>query len=69
MEGSQQRGLEGTVLWMAPEVISRSHYSVGSDVWALACTIIEMATSMQGEGFRSWVWFRFMLRCRFTDRG
>eukprot|EP00668_Euglena_longa_P005411 GGOE01006378.1.p1 GENE.GGOE01006378.1~~GGOE01006378.1.p1 ORF type:complete len:809 (-),score=105.90 GGOE01006378.1:276-2702(-) len=39
------RGLEGTVLWMAPEVISRSHYSTGSDIWALACTVIEMATN------------------------
>ena len=40
------RGLQGTVLWMAPEVISRSQYSRGSDVWALACTIIEMANSV-----------------------
>eukprot|EP01012_Entosiphon_sulcatum_P012020 TRINITY_DN17482_c0_g1_i1.p1 TRINITY_DN17482_c0_g1~~TRINITY_DN17482_c0_g1_i1.p1 ORF type:complete len:751 (-),score=93.26 TRINITY_DN17482_c0_g1_i1:59-2284(-) len=36
--------LKGTTLWMAPEVVRGNAYSMGSDLWSVACTIIEMAT-------------------------
>eukprot|EP00759_Apiculatamorpha_spiralis_P013859 PhF_6_TR20549/c0_g1_i1/m.29679 len=37
----------GTPLFMAPEVIRGCAYSEASDVWALGCTVIEMATAQQ----------------------
>jgi serine/threonine protein kinase len=30
--------------WMSPEVITSGHYSHGSDIWALGCTLIELIT-------------------------
>eukprot|EP00756_Hemistasia_phaeocysticola_P005486 Hpha_TRINITY_DN13347_c0_g1::TRINITY_DN13347_c0_g1_i3::g.95455::m.95455 len=42
----QLSGLKGTVLFLSPEVIQGSgHYSPASDVWALGCTVIELATA------------------------
>eukprot|EP01012_Entosiphon_sulcatum_P048769 TRINITY_DN67300_c0_g1_i1.p1 TRINITY_DN67300_c0_g1~~TRINITY_DN67300_c0_g1_i1.p1 ORF type:complete len:599 (-),score=78.95 TRINITY_DN67300_c0_g1_i1:33-1802(-) len=43
-KGDGNRGLQGTALWMAPEVITNTQYSKASDVWATGCTVIEMAT-------------------------
>lgn len=34
----------GTIPFMAPEVVREAKYSFGSDVWAIACSIIEMTT-------------------------
>ncbi|KAJ9444956.1 hypothetical protein DIPPA_01635 [Diplonema papillatum] len=39
-------GLKGTVLFFAPEVVSGANYSYASDIWALGCTMIEVATGM-----------------------
>eukprot|EP01119_Soliformovum_irregulare_P017588 TRINITY_DN5250_c0_g1_i1.p1 TRINITY_DN5250_c0_g1~~TRINITY_DN5250_c0_g1_i1.p1 ORF type:complete len:587 (+),score=157.74 TRINITY_DN5250_c0_g1_i1:175-1761(+) len=36
--------VQGTPHWMAPEVIMMESPSQGSDVWSLACTIIELLT-------------------------
>eukprot|EP00760_Papus_ankaliazontas_P023940 PhM_4_TR2103/c0_g1_i1/m.41656 len=41
---SQQQGVVGTPLYLAPEVIRGCAYSVASDVWALGCTLLEMST-------------------------
>lgn len=36
--------LAGTPLYLSPEAV-RGHFSMGSDVWALACTLIQLATN------------------------
>eukprot|EP00756_Hemistasia_phaeocysticola_P065814 Hpha_TRINITY_DN8802_c0_g1::TRINITY_DN8802_c0_g1_i1::g.141355::m.141355 len=37
-------GMQGTPLWMPPEVITNSPISTTSDVWSLGCTVVEMVT-------------------------
>ncbi|KAG6407943.1 hypothetical protein SASPL_130944 [Salvia splendens] len=38
------QGFRGTVLYAAPESISRLEYSAAADVWALGCTVLNMLT-------------------------
>eukprot|EP00834_Sanchytrium_tribonematis_P005417 NODE_325_length_9674_cov_0.932846.p9 type:complete len:181 gc:universal NODE_325_length_9674_cov_0.932846:3001-2459(-) len=42
--------LESSVYWMAPEVVTRLHYSAKSDVWAVACVIVEMFSAENPYG-------------------
>ena len=37
--------LQGTVAFMAPEVLRGESYGRSSDIWSLGCCIIEMATA------------------------
>jgi serine/threonine protein kinase len=37
--------LEGSVLWMAPEVVLQTKQGRKSDIWSLGCTVIEMLTA------------------------
>ncbi|XP_057807698.1 mitogen-activated protein kinase kinase kinase 20-like [Salvia miltiorrhiza] len=43
-DDEQQQGFRGTVLYAAPESISRQEYTAASDVWALGCTVLHMLT-------------------------
>ncbi|KAG6420225.1 hypothetical protein SASPL_116745 [Salvia splendens] len=40
----EKQGFRGTVLYAAPESISRLEYSAAADVWALGCTVLNMLT-------------------------
>lgn len=35
---------QGSLFWMAPEILNGAPYGRRSDIWALGCTIIEIVT-------------------------
>jgi mitogen-activated protein kinase kinase kinase len=39
---SQRVSLQGSVFWMAPEVVKQTAYTRKADIWSLGCLIIEM---------------------------
>jgi serine/threonine protein kinase len=42
--GCEFKNVAGTPNWMAPEIIELKGASVKSDIWSLACTVIELLT-------------------------
>lgn len=36
--------LQGSVFWMAPEVVKQSVHTVKADIWSLGCLVVEMLT-------------------------
>lgn len=44
MRNQKQKGIQGSVPWMAPEVVKETGYGRRSDIWSFGCTILEMAT-------------------------
>ncbi|KAI9291339.1 Pkinase-domain-containing protein [Neoconidiobolus thromboides FSU 785] len=38
----QRTSLQGSVYWMAPEVVKQTHYTRKADIWSLGCLVIEM---------------------------
>jgi len=36
--------LQGSVYWMAPEVVKQTTYTTKADIWSLGCLIVEMFT-------------------------
>ncbi|PWA76187.1 serine/threonine-protein kinase Rad53 [Artemisia annua] len=40
----ENKGIRGSPLWMAPEVVRGEYQGPESDVWSLGCTVIEMIT-------------------------
>ncbi|ORZ40382.1 kinase-like domain-containing protein [Catenaria anguillulae PL171] len=47
-----QHSMQGSVYWMAPEVVRGRGYSAKVDIWSLGCIVVEMVT-----GNRPWVGF------------
>ena len=41
---ANRASLQGSVFWMAPEVVKQSHYTKKADIWSLGCLIVEMFT-------------------------
>ena len=42
--GGQRVSLQGSVFWMAPEVVKQTAYTRKADIWSLGCLIVEMMT-------------------------
>lgn len=36
--------LQGSVFWMAPEVVKQTAYTQKADIWSVGCLIVEMLT-------------------------
>lgn len=36
--------LQGSVFWMAPEVVKQTTYTKKADIWSVGCLIVEMLT-------------------------
>ncbi|KTW28873.1 hypothetical protein T552_01502 [Pneumocystis carinii B80] len=44
MTRNQRPSLQGSVYWMAPEVVKQTLYTRKADIWSLGCLIVEMFT-------------------------
>ncbi|RKP11679.1 kinase-like domain-containing protein [Piptocephalis cylindrospora] len=42
--GLARASLQGSVFWMAPEVVKKQHYTRKADIWSLGCLVVEMFT-------------------------
>ncbi|KAI3482547.1 hypothetical protein L1887_54788 [Cichorium endivia] len=40
--GAPRPSLQGSVFWMAPEVVKQTSYTIKADIWSLGCLVVEM---------------------------
>lgn len=43
-KGAHRVSLQGSIFWMAPEVVCQIAYTCKADIWSLGCLIVEMFT-------------------------
>ena len=36
--------LQGSVFWMAPEIVKQTSYTSKADIWSVGCLVVEMLT-------------------------
>lgn len=46
MNSKNRPSLQGSVFWMAPEVVKQTKYTRKSDIWSLGCLVVEMMTGL-----------------------
>ena len=44
LTGNHRPSLQGSVFWMAPEVVKQTSYTRKADIWSLGCLVVEMFT-------------------------
>lgn len=47
---NQRKSLQGTVFWMAPEVVRQTAHTLKADIWSIGCLVVEMLTGQQPWG-------------------
>lgn len=43
-KGAHRASLQGSVFWMAPEVVKQSGHTKKADIWSVGCLVVEMLT-------------------------
>lgn len=43
--GKSRPAIQGSVFWMAPEVVKQTAFTAKADVWSLGCCVVEMFTA------------------------
>ena len=51
---NKNNGIQGSIPWMAPEVVKQTKHGRKSDIWSFGCTILEMIT-----GKPPWCGYKF----------
>ena len=44
MNRAHRPSLQGSVFWMAPEVVQQKAYTFKADIWSVGCLVVEMLT-------------------------
>ncbi|EIW68706.1 hypothetical protein TREMEDRAFT_32039, partial [Tremella mesenterica DSM 1558] len=44
MRGGNRASLQGSVFWMAPEVVKQTKHTTKADIWSVGCLVVEMLT-------------------------
>lgn len=42
--GASRPSLQGSVFWMAPEIVKQTSYTSKADIWSVGCLVVEMLT-------------------------
>lgn len=43
-KAKHRQSLQGSVFWMAPEVVKQTGHSSKADIWSVGCLVVEMLT-------------------------
>lgn len=57
-EKQQRMSMQGSIFWMAPEVIRRENCTTAIDIWSVGCVVLEMLT-----GKRPWLGYDSIQAC------
>jgi mitogen-activated protein kinase kinase kinase len=60
--------LQGSVFWMAPEVVKQTTYTRKADIWSVGCLIVEMLTGEHPWAQLSQMQAIFKVRTKSTNR-
>ena len=59
--------LQGSVYWMAPEVVKQTAHTTKADIWSVGCLVVEMLTGQRPWGRLDQMQVMFKVRLQ-SDR-